>query len=282
MHLSQSYFEEFIDIQKEIRILTNSQTRIKILNFLMKNSASIKEIKKNTGLSHSSISNNLSKLIESGHVLEKEDKYYIKNSTKFKLINYNSLNNSLNAITKNTELLNDHIVDKINFEGLKDLSNLKELSIIESTSDDVYKAIRLFKDYFVGSSSLKAIFPFIHPQKSVIGEDWFNRDVDIKLILPPAIFKALINIVKNNELDYVKNKHLQLKSVNENILFALIVADKGIALGLCKKDGSFNQNLIMVSDSDEAIEWGLEVFNEFESKEGEYVYIKDYLNKEDK
>lgn len=274
-------FNRFNIIQEEIKFLTNSDIRLKIFGCLYNEPSSMKGIHEKTKLNYSSISNNISKLEERGYIINKQGKYYLTNIARMKLTHIVYLNKSMNLLEDNSVFLNKHNVNNFQFNVFKDVSSLERLELIESTSTDVYRATRIFKDFFIGSHSLKAIFPYLHPQHSIIFEDWLERDVGVKLIIPKEVSKALINIIDNYKpKNKLKNRYLKVKSLNRSIDMALVVSDKGIALGFFKKDGTFDQNCILVSIDQKAIDWGKYVFGKYENLSGEYISLKNIIYKE--
>lgn len=271
----------FSFIQEEIKFLTNSEIRLKILRCLFFSPYSVKDIKDKTNLSYSSISGNINKLEQKGYIKNNNDKYFLTNIAKIKLANILYLNKSLNFIEDNSDFFNEHTVDNFEFDVLNDLSPLDGVELIESPPTDVYKATRIFKDFFIGSHSLKAIFPYLHPQNPIIFQDWLERDVGVKLIIPNDVSNALINIISHFKTDnQLKNRYLKIKSVDRAVHVALVISDKGIALSFYKKDGTFDQNHIMVSIEDKAIEWANEVFEEYEKLTGDYKSLENIIYKD--
>ena len=75
-------------IQKEIKFLTNSDNRLKVIHCLFKSPQTLKEIHEKTGLNYSAISVNVSSLEERGYVVNQNYIYYLTNSSKFKIVQF--------------------------------------------------------------------------------------------------------------------------------------------------------------------------------------------------
>lgn len=59
--------------------------------------------------------------------------------------------------------------------------------------------------------------------------------------------------------DWISHYLLQMKSL----------------LGFYKNDGKFDQNAVYISKEKEAILWGRDIFEEYETMAPEYIYLKE-------
>ena len=69
-----------------MKFLINSEIRLKILGCLYNSSSSIKEIEEKTNYSYSSILDNINKLEQKKFIYNINDKFYLYNKTKLKII----------------------------------------------------------------------------------------------------------------------------------------------------------------------------------------------------
>lgn len=280
----KSYPKHFEEIQDEIKFLSNSESRLKVLTSLINESLSIKDINEKTDISYSSISGIISKLEQESYIKKKNNCYCLTNIGRIKIHYLLSCNKSLNIIDELSEFFNNHNVKPFNYSynGLAFLSTFK---LIKSSVKNIHKATDVFSDYFVGSKHLKIIFPYLHPNKFAIFEDWLEQEVDVELILASDVYDALADIIKNWEVkDKIRNKSFKVKIFKKPIDIALVISDKGVALGLFKKDGSFDLNTILTSSSDEARLWANVFYSNYETLCDEYINLNNiiYKNKEDK
>ena len=263
------------NIQKEIKFLTNSDNRLRILDCLFKSPQTIKEIHEKTKLNYSSISVNISSLEEKGYVENLNDVFYLTNNSKLILTNVFYLNTSVNLLDKNSEFLNKHKLDNLKFNAFKDLSSLESLELVEATPLDIHKTTRLIKELGDSSKSVKTIFPFIYPQINEVLTTWFVNDIDIKLILDKDVSEAFIETFNNYEFNNESNSKIAVKTIDDGLDFALLLADDGIILGFNKEDGKFDQNALYISKEKDAIDWANDIFEEYEKLAPEYIYLKE-------
>lgn len=270
--------DSFLTFQEDLKFLINSEIRLKILGCLYNSPASIKEIEEKTGYSYSSILDNINKLEQKKFIYSIEDKFYLFNKTKVKLTDILYFNKANVFLRENSDFLNYSLID-INIDTLKDLSALEGANLIESNNVDLFKATGIFQRSLMGFKFLKGIFPYFHPNHDDIISYWIDNDCTVELILPDAVSEA----VKNFIMEYVpkspgiKNRYVKLKPNDCNIQFAFTVSDKCLVLAFYTKKGQFNQNAVITSTSQEAIEFGLKLFEEYEKLCGDYVSLENII-----
>ena len=279
MNLSNLYDgENFIEFQEDIRFLINSEIRLKILGCLFNSGASIKQIEEKTNYSYSSILDNINKLEQKKFIYNIEEKFYLYNKTRLKLTNILYFNKSAKFLREKSDFLNHSLLD-IHVDTIKDLSSLEGSEIIESNNVDLFKATETFQRSLMGFKFLKGIFPYFHPKHDDIISYWVDNDCTVELILPDEVSEA----VKNFIIDYVpkspgiKNRFVKLKPNDHNIEFAFTVSDKCFVVAFYTKNHQFNQNSVLVSTNEEAIKFGLKLFEEYEGLCGDYVSLEDLI-----
>ena len=136
--------KNFLEFQEDIKFLINSEIRLKILGCLYNSGASIKQIEAKTNYSYSSILDNINKLDQKEFIYSIDDKFYLYNKTRVKLINILYFNKSAKFLRENADFLNRSLLD-INIDSIKDLSALDGSRLIESTSTDLFKATEIFQ-----------------------------------------------------------------------------------------------------------------------------------------
>ena len=269
------YFPNF---QEDVKFLINSDIRLKILGCLYKFPASIKEIEEQTGYRYSSVLDNINKLEQKKFIYSIEDKFYLFNSTKIKLTNVLYFNKAGNFLKENSDFLNYSLIDITN-ETMKDLSALEGSKLIESNNIDLFKATETFQRSLTGFKFLKGIFPYFHPQHDDIISYWIDNDCTVELILPDVVSEAVKDFIKEYvpKSPGVKNKYVKLKHNDANIQFAFTVSDKCLVLAFYTKNGQFNQNTVITSTTQEAIDFGLKLFEEYEKQCEDYVSLEDII-----
>lgn len=265
------------DFQEEIKFLINSEIRLKILGCLYNSPASIKQIEDITNYNYSSIFDNINKLEQRKFIYNIDDKFFLYNRTKLKIIHMLNFNKSASFLRENVDYINDSLLD-IKINSTNDLSALESAKLIKTNNIELFKAIEIFKRSLMGFTFLKGIFPYFHPRYDDIISYWVDNECIVELILPEEVSQAVTDFIE----DYlpksdVKNKNIKLITNDINIEFAFIVSDKCLVLAFYHKSGEFNQHAVLTSTSPDAIQWGLKLFDEYEKLCKNYVYIDDII-----
>jgi predicted transcriptional regulator len=185
------------------------------------------------------------------------------------------LNRSINFLEKNADFFNTHSLGNLKFNALKDISSLESSELVESTPFDIFKTVRLYKEFGSCSKSIKTIFPYMYPQINELFREWLENDIEIKLILDNEVSEAFIESFNNYEFNKESNSKISVKTIDHRLEFALFVTDDVVILGFYKADGKFDQNAVYVSKEEEAILWGKDIFEEYENLAPEYVYLNE-------
>lgn len=270
--------EDFGNFQEEIKFLINSEIRLKILGCLYNSPASIKQIEEKTNYSYSSILDNINKLEQRKFIYNINDKFYLYNKIKLKIIHMLNFNKSARLLRENTIFLNDSLLD-IHVDTIKDISALEGAKLVESNNIDLFKATETFQRSLMGFKFLKGIFPYFHPRHDDIISYWIDNECTVELILPDEVTEAVKNFIREYvpKSPEIKNKYVRVIPNDLNIQFAFTVSDKCLVLAFYHKSGEFNQNAVIASTKKEAIAWGLKLFDEYQSMCGDYVSLEDII-----
>ena len=241
-------------IEDEMKFLTKSEIRLNILNCLNKSPYSIKELVKNTGITYSSVSSNISKLEKKGYILKERNKFSITPLSQIYLENIIDFNKTIKIIQNFEKFWNKHDINYINKNALTNLTDLYKSELVESTSTDIYKTHNTVKKHLIESNNVKAIFPYLHPDYPQILEKLLDNQSKTEIITNNDIYNGLIlNIDKTKRRRAIQNKRFKIHSLKETINLYLTVCDNCMSLGLFKNDGSFDQNRILIANNKKAI-----------------------------
>lgn len=271
--MNQNIFNIYDSLYGEIRFLCNSEVRIKILKSLYKKPKTMKELNDLVLLSYSSISNNLHKLEEGGFLTKSNRKYYLTNIAVVNLINCLDFDNSISVTYLLSDFLKTHDISPLCDDSLRNFAALNESRLVESVPIDIYKPHNEFKLLVQSSNNLKAIFPFLHPDYPKIIKKLLIKGVFVDLLINKDILQIFIEELDTKFIkEYVEKGQLSIKYLIKNTKISLAVANNFISVGLFKKDGSFDQNRLIISEEKNAILWGNLLF-EKHNKESLFLKI---------
>ena len=243
-------------ISKEVKYLTNSLVRLKILATLYEQELNMKELNNMTGLSYSSISSNMHDLEVEDYLYRESNKYFLSNSTKLKVRNVLELNGVIKVLNEFFNILDKHIVCMIPEKSIAEMNLLEKANIIESDGFDVYRAYKYIADALAGADDVKCILPFYYEEFNEKLNNLCLEKKSIDLIVSDLVFETF----KNN------SKISKLESFSGKNNFLLIVTNQMMILGLFKDDGYFDQNRLLTSDDEDSIRWANNLFENFKNK----------------
>lgn len=252
-------------VNKELKFLSNSEIRLRILVDLYNGPLKIKDIARHSLLSYSSISSNLHRLCHEGFVEKIHNSFRLTNLGLIYISVMMDFYDSISIISRFSDFWLDHDINSLSMNNLNKLSSLEGSKLIKCNSTDIYKTHKEFKRIFKDSKHLKVIFPYWHPEYPKLIRRLILKGVDVELIVPKNI---LDNFVKDIGKDVVKTGmdqgNFTMKYLDEHIRIALAISNKFISIGLFKIDGTYDQNRLLLSDKEKAINWGLNVYNSFD------------------
>lgn len=260
-------YSTLLKIEEDMKFLTKSEIRLKILRCLNFSPTSIKEIVKKTGLTYSSVSSNINKLQKKNKIVKKDNKFQLSHITQINLENILDFHKTLELIENYEKFWNKHNIDFINHNAQQNLTDLYSAKLIESTSIDIYKTHNTIKKYLLNSKKIKAIFPYLHPDYPKIIENILENNGEIELIINDTIYNNLILKIKEEiRQEAIKNNKLIVHSIKKPVNIYLTSCETHMSLGLFKNDGSFDQNRILFSSNERSIKWGEQLFQDIKNK----------------
>ena len=251
-----SILKIYENVSKEVKYLTNSLVRLKILATLYEQELNMKEMNNMTGLSYSSISSNMHDLEVEEYLYRESNRYFLSNSTKLKISNVLELNGIIKVLDEFFNILDKHLVDMIPEKSIAEMNLLGKANIIESDGFDVYKVYKYIADALTMADDVKCILPFYYEEFNEKLKDLCRENKNIELIVSDLVFETFENNSKISGLQSFSGKNN----------FLLIVTNQMMILGLFKEDGYFDQNRLLTSDDEDSIRWAVNLFKNFKNE----------------
>lgn len=233
------------------------------------------ELKKETGISSSTISHNLSTLEKKKITTKEGEKYSL--SPIGHLITYNLIENmkTTAVINKFQKFWLNHDLTGIPPELIKKIGDLYNSSLVESESEEIYKPHETYQEIILKSNYIKGVSPifrfnYIDLFRNIIIEN----DIDVELILTNDIIKKIIEGIDPESLENLKESLSQDKVkiwvINNNVRIAFTVTDKYLSLGLFHEHGDYDNTKDLVSDDHDAVAWGNKLFEYYRNQSEEF------------
>ncbi|AMK14848.1 helix-turn-helix transcriptional regulator [Methanobrevibacter olleyae] len=261
-------------VNKELKFLSNPEIRLKILVDLGEGPKKVRDIARYSLLSYSSISSNMHRLSHEGFVEKIHNSFQLTNLGVIYISILMDFYDIISAVNDYSDFWLEHDINSLSVNDLNKLSSLEGSELIRCNSTDIYKTHKEFKRIFKDSKNLKVIFPYLHPEYPKLIRRLILKGINVELIVPKNILE---NFVKDIGKDVVKKGieegNFSMKYLDEHIKIALSVSHNFVSIGLFKIDGTYDQNRLLLSDKEKAINWGLAVFKSFD----DYAVLFDFV-----
>jgi Predicted transcriptional regulator len=185
------------EINEDIKFLAKSEIRLKILSEIYDQPNNARGLFKKTKITYSSISSNLAKLEQNNHIKKINNKYHITPMSKIYFKTLMDFKKSVDLIRDYDGFWDKHDLNQLSIDSLKNITDLKDAELVETTPIDIYKTHNTIKEHLVKSKSLKAIFPYLHPEYPQLIENIINNEGYVEVIIPRSIYHEILS-----EIDY--------------------------------------------------------------------------------
>lgn len=243
---SESIFEN-------VKFISNSFVRLKILANLFNMPQNMKELTESTNLSYSSISSNMHELELKNFVYREHNKYFLSNSAKIRIEDMLEFKMIINLLNDFFNILDSHIVEIIPKESVVELYLLGNANLMESSGVDAYRTYNFINKCLEMADNVKCVLPFYYEPFFDSLENLVSQNKDVDLFVPESILGRFDDTFK------IKN----ISSFDEENIFLLIVTNQVMILGLFMNNGYFDQNRLIASKSDDSLIWANNLFENF-------------------
>ena len=249
------------EINNDIKFLAKSEIRLKILSELYDSPDNVRGIVKRTNITYSSVSSNISKLEQNDHIEKIDNQYYINPMSEIYFKTLMDFKNSVDLITDYNDFWDNHNLNQLSLDCIKNITDLKDSQLIETTPLDIYKTHNTIKSQLLESKSVKAIFPYLHPEYPLLIEHILKNNGSVELLIPRSIYKAIMSRISDKiRKNASKRGKLIAYPIKDDLKIYLTICDESMSLGLFKDDGSFDQNRILICDSEKSQKWAETLF----------------------
>ena len=170
--------------------------------------------------------------------------------------------NSVDLINNFNEFWNKHNINQLSINSMQNINDLKNSELVETTPLDIYRTHNTIKENILQSKTIKAIFPYLHPDYPLLIENIIEENGNVEIIIPKNMFNGIISeIDKDKRKAAVKNGNLKVHTTTKELNLYLIICDETMSLGLFKSDGSFDQNRLLTSSCEKSQKWANDLFN---------------------
>ena len=249
----KNYLENYESVSEEVKHLTKSLVRLKIISCLYFKPQSMKDLNDLTGVSYSSISTNMHDLELQGHLYRQNNKYFLSNSLRLKIKNILEFNEVVTLLNDFFNILDKHLIDMIPNESVSELYLLGKANLLESDEVDVYRMYNYVESSLTRANEVKCILPFYYENFNKKLNALVEIDKNVEAMIPYSLLETFEEKSKIKNLSTFKGKYA----------FMLILTDEVMILGLFKENGYFDQNRFLTSKNPDSLKWAENLFENF-------------------
>ena len=173
-----------------------------------------------------------------------------------------SLMKSFSSMNKLESLFLNHEIEVIPPNLLQGIEYLEKGEILESMPQNLVGPYKTISDRVIGSEEVKLISSVFYPFYLDILKDYDSLNTKIDLIVTNDVFNTISNHY-NVDLDVLNNSNINLWKIDDHLKLSFVLADEFMALGLFLENGVYDSNRFLISEDNEALFWGNQLFNHY-------------------
>jgi predicted transcriptional regulator len=155
-----------------------------------------------------------------------------------------------------------HDITEITTRHLLNIGALKEATLIHAKDEELGLVHKKFMEHVSTSKTIKGISPIFHSDFVSLFEQLLDKGCTIELVVDKKVLEKIMGIVDFK----LARKYLSAGSLKiylrNNLRIALALTEKSFSLGLYTLSGTYDDNMDLVSESAQAIEWGEHLFED--------------------
>ena len=250
------YLDSYNAISEDVKFVSNSLIRLKVLKALYENPSNMKDLSIGTKLGYSSISGILHGLELKNMAYRKSNKYYLVNLLKLQIRNLLEFSVTVNLLEEIFNIVEGHDILKIPKRSVEDMHLLGDCKLLESDCVDMDKVFNFIDESLAQAKSTRAILPIYHESINYRLNDLTIKGNFVEIMVSKSVFDVYGSNSKVRNLSFF----------NDENNFLLIVTNERMLFGLFRENGFFDQNRLMVSDSQDSLKWANNLFMYFKKR----------------
>ena len=257
-----------------LKFLTGSDLRVKILLNLNDGVKDLKELRDITKATSSTILHAISKMIEKKQLFKTEDGYSLTHMGRVQAMLLVDTINAFSTLYTHKEFWLDHNLQGIPESLIKQIGCLSDSTLVRTTPTDLLKPFSSFIKTLSEANDLKCVFPVLHKDFLKIGKKLLESGVNIRLVVTKEVLDTFLCEYRERLKKSPFKRNLKIWVTNEDVNEIFAITASGMSFCLFSNNGVFDLTSQLISENDEAILWGNELF-EYYRMRSRVVRIED-------
>lgn len=277
--------EIFINIK---HILT-STLRTRLLICLFSGKKDLKSLRNDLGKPSTSILHGIKELDKLNLIKKEKKSYGLSSNGTMLAMNIIKLIQNIYSINNNSHFWDSHCIKDIPYESLKKIHLIQNAKSIRSSENDLAKTSKEYISLVSKSKDIKVLLPIFSSIHLDALLKSLNAGSNLELIASKNILEFIrdngygekfSSFVKDNNMNNNKNNKnnsLKIWELSKEFKLFLSSCNNFLSLGLFSDDGYYDDSIMLLDNTKEGINWGLEVF-EYYKEYSKQINILKYFN----
>ncbi|RLF46956.1 MAG: hypothetical protein DRN29_03780 [Thermoplasmata archaeon] len=260
-------YKIYEEIDEELKFLTTSGVRIKMLTSLLEAPKTSTQLKDEIGVGASTVIHSARDLEKEGLLIEKADGYHLTGAGKILAYKLIDVITTIRTVAGEKEFWINHDISDIPPELILKIGALANAKIIRDTPTNLMRGLSLYFKLIRKAKEMRGISSIFHPKFPDIIEKLAERGVEMEFVVTPNVFNTLTQSkYKKRLIGLLERDNFSLYLSEKEIKLAFTVTDFVLSFALYFTDGNFDNSQDLISYEEEAIKWGRELFEYYKSK----------------
>ena len=255
-----SGIDSYEGVKDELKFLTTSGVRIKLLISLNKESMTMDQFRDEFGYRTSTILPVLAEL-KSKDMIYKDDRQY--GVTPYgKLISSKLIDfvETLHMFKTQEQFWKNHETHVIPDLFFRNIGSLGRSTIIEDMPADLFATHRHFTELLGECEVVNGVSPFIHPDFPDLFKVFVESGAAVRLVVTRPVLKLMSDRHKDVLQRVANMPNFSMRVIDEDVRVAFTVTEKLLSIGFFRPDGTYDYGMDLVSEDTAAIGWGNALF----------------------
>ena len=263
--MSEGILEQYDAVNGDIKFLTSSDVRSKIIISLKENEKNLADLRWELCLNSSTILHGMKQLEERNFIIRKSSVYSLSQTGKIAESILSNMMKSVYSLKKFKDIFLNHEMGCIPTHLMKDLGSFNNSNIVKSTNTDFLRPQRALCGFLSKTKNIKHVSSVSHPQNTVVlFKTIIEMGGDVQLALTKVVMEQLIESGSKEILNNaVLRGQLKLWSVEDDTKISITIGNNFVALGLFSTEGVYDPSMFILSEDDDAIKWGNNLFDHY-------------------
>ncbi|KCZ72386.1 putative transcriptional regulator [Candidatus Methanoperedens nitroreducens] len=256
------------DMLATLRIAICSDLRRNILVSLYDGGKSLSNLRSELQISSSTAIHALRELQKNTLVFQDKNRNYLLTSIgriiALKLLDFSD---AAEVLKEHRRFWIEHDLTGIPDYLLEKIGWLKDSKLIQIDPLDIVKTHSSYINFIKKAKWVKGVSPIFSPDYPSAFKELVNKNIYVKVILTNAVLKKLIEAVGwRNLKNSISNHCLDILITDEDLKVAFTATNGFISLGLFTTNGVYDVKYDLISTSERAVHWGVELFEYYREK----------------